>query len=59
MRAKTGTLDDAVALSGYAFPPSGASLGGPVAFSILINHIAGKVSAGRAAADALVQIIAK
>ncbi len=56
VRAKTGTLDDAAALSGYVLGPPGR---GPVAFSILINHIQGKVAAGRAAADTLAETIAR
>jgi D-alanyl-D-alanine carboxypeptidase/D-alanyl-D-alanine-endopeptidase (penicillin-binding protein 4) len=56
VRAKTGTLDDAAALSGYVLGPPGR---GPVAFSILINHIQGKVAAGRAAADTLAELIAR
>jgi serine-type D-Ala-D-Ala carboxypeptidase/endopeptidase (penicillin-binding protein 4) len=56
IRAKTGTLDDACALSGYVLGPPGR---GPVAFSILINHIQGKVGAGRAAADTLAEMIAR
>jgi D-alanyl-D-alanine carboxypeptidase/D-alanyl-D-alanine-endopeptidase (penicillin-binding protein 4) len=56
VRAKTGTLEDVAALSGYVLSPSGK---GPVAFSILFNHVAGKVAAARAAADALVDIIAR
>jgi D-alanyl-D-alanine carboxypeptidase/D-alanyl-D-alanine-endopeptidase (penicillin-binding protein 4) len=56
IRAKTGTLDDAIALSGYVLGPPGH---GPIAFSVIINHIQGKVSAGRAAADTLVEMVAK
>jgi D-alanyl-D-alanine carboxypeptidase/D-alanyl-D-alanine-endopeptidase (penicillin-binding protein 4) len=56
VRAKTGTLEDAMALSGHVFPPSGRS---PLAFSIIVNHIAGKVAAARAAADTLVQTLAR
>ncbi len=56
VRAKTGTLDDAIALSGYVLAPPGR---GPVAFSILINNIAGKVDPARHAADKLVEIIAR
>jgi D-alanyl-D-alanine carboxypeptidase/D-alanyl-D-alanine-endopeptidase (penicillin-binding protein 4) len=56
VRAKTGTLDDSSALSGYVLGPPGR---GPVAFSILINHIQGKVSAGRAAEDTLAEMIAR
>lgn len=51
VRAKTGTLDDAVALSGYVLAPPGRS---PVAFSILINNCKGKVSQARGFADKLV-----
>ena len=56
VRAKTGTLEDAAALSGYVLSPSGR---GTVAFSIILNHVAGKVAAARAAADALVETIAR
>jgi D-alanyl-D-alanine carboxypeptidase/D-alanyl-D-alanine-endopeptidase (penicillin-binding protein 4) len=56
VRAKTGTLEDAAALSGYVSSPSGR---GTVAFSILFNHVAGKVAAARAAADALVETVAR
>jgi D-alanyl-D-alanine carboxypeptidase/D-alanyl-D-alanine-endopeptidase (penicillin-binding protein 4) len=56
VRAKTGTLEDAIALSGYVLVPSGK---GPIAFSVIMNHIVGKVAAGRAAADGLVEMIAK
>jgi D-alanyl-D-alanine carboxypeptidase/D-alanyl-D-alanine-endopeptidase (penicillin-binding protein 4) len=56
VRAKTGTLEDAAALSGYVLSPTGK---GTVAFSILMNHVAGKVSAARAAADVLVETIAR
>jgi D-alanyl-D-alanine carboxypeptidase/D-alanyl-D-alanine-endopeptidase (penicillin-binding protein 4) len=56
VRAKTGTLEDAAALSGYVLSPSGH---GPLAFSILFNHVAGKVAAARAAADTLVDIMAR
>jgi serine-type D-Ala-D-Ala carboxypeptidase/endopeptidase (penicillin-binding protein 4) len=56
VRAKTGTLDDAIALSGYVLGPPGH---GPVAFSVIINHIQGKVAAARVAADALVEKVAR
>jgi len=56
VRAKTGTLEDAAALSGYLLSPTGH---GALAFSILMNHVAGKVSAARAAADALVETMAR
>jgi D-alanyl-D-alanine carboxypeptidase/D-alanyl-D-alanine-endopeptidase (penicillin-binding protein 4) len=48
VRAKTGTLEAAVALSGYVLAPPGRS---PVAFSILVNHVAGRVADARAALD--------
>lgn len=51
VRAKTGTLDDAVALSGYVLAPPGRS---PVAFSVLINNCKGKVAQARGFADKLV-----
>ena len=56
VRAKTGTLDSAIALSGYVLGPPGK---GPIAFSILMNDIEGKVSAGRLAADTLVELLAR
>lgn len=52
VHAKTGTLDDAVALSGYVIGPPGK---GTVAFSILFNKVAGRASVARAAADKLVE----
>lgn len=56
VRAKTGTLDDAVALSGYVLAPPGKS---PVAFSILINGCKGRVGAARGFADRLVEKIVR
>jgi len=56
VRAKTGTLEDAIALSGYVLGPPGK---GPVAFSILFNKVAGKGSNARIAADKLVDMIEK
>lgn len=54
VRAKTGTLNDAIALSGYILAPPGKS---DVAFSILFNKVSGKASAARIAADKLVTTI--
>ncbi|MGZ3416527.1 MAG: D-alanyl-D-alanine carboxypeptidase/D-alanyl-D-alanine endopeptidase [Polyangiales bacterium] len=51
VRAKTGTLDDAVALSGFVLAPPGRS---PVAFSVLINNCKGRVAQARGFADKLV-----
>jgi D-alanyl-D-alanine carboxypeptidase/D-alanyl-D-alanine-endopeptidase (penicillin-binding protein 4) len=56
VRAKTGTLDDAIALSGFVLAPPGRS---PVAFSILINNCKGRVPQARGFADRLVEKIAK
>jgi len=56
IRAKTGTLDDTIALSGYVLGPPGK---GPIAFSILFNKVDGKASVARAAADKLALAIAK
>lgn len=54
VRAKTGTLDDAIALSGYVLAPGGKNT---IAFSILFNHVAGHASSARLAADKLVELI--
>jgi D-alanyl-D-alanine carboxypeptidase/D-alanyl-D-alanine-endopeptidase (penicillin-binding protein 4) len=55
VRAKTGTLDDAIALSGYVLREGR----GPIAFSILYNRVAGKQDVARRSADRLVEVIAK
>ena len=52
VRAKTGTLDDAIALSGYVLGPPGK---GTIAFAILFNKVSGRGGAARAAADKLVE----
>lgn len=54
VRAKTGTLDDAIALSGYVLGPPGKNT---IAFSILFNHVAGHAASARMAADKLVELI--
>jgi D-alanyl-D-alanine carboxypeptidase/D-alanyl-D-alanine-endopeptidase (penicillin-binding protein 4) len=54
VRAKTGTLDDAIALSGYVLGPQGKST---IAFAILFNKVSGRGGAARAAADKLVDLI--
>jgi D-alanyl-D-alanine carboxypeptidase/D-alanyl-D-alanine-endopeptidase (penicillin-binding protein 4) len=56
VRAKTGTLDDVIALSGYVLRDGGR---GPVAFSILFNHVGGKQDGARHAADRLVELVAR
>jgi D-alanyl-D-alanine carboxypeptidase/D-alanyl-D-alanine-endopeptidase (penicillin-binding protein 4) len=56
VRAKTGTLDDVIALSGYVLRDNGHQ---PVAFSIFFNHVAGKQDGVRHAADRLVDLIAR
>jgi D-alanyl-D-alanine carboxypeptidase/D-alanyl-D-alanine-endopeptidase (penicillin-binding protein 4) len=55
VRAKTGTLDDAIALSGYVLRDGK----GPIAFSILYNRVAGKQDIARRSADRLVELIAR
>jgi serine-type D-Ala-D-Ala carboxypeptidase/endopeptidase (penicillin-binding protein 4) len=55
IRAKTGTLASAAALSGYILPPPGRSA---IAFSILANEIAGKLDPTRKAIDAFVGALA-
>jgi D-alanyl-D-alanine carboxypeptidase/D-alanyl-D-alanine-endopeptidase (penicillin-binding protein 4) len=54
VRAKTGTLDDADALSGYVLRPNGNA----VAFSFLVNQVRGQHAAVRAKVDQVVRAIA-
>ncbi len=56
IRAKTGTLEDAITLSGYVLGPSGKS---PIAFSILMNGTNGKAAPARSAIDKLVEMMAR
>lgn len=56
VRAKTGTLEDAIALSGYVLGPEGK---GPIAFSVLMNGTAGHAAQARAAIDKLVLMLAR
>jgi D-alanyl-D-alanine carboxypeptidase/D-alanyl-D-alanine-endopeptidase (penicillin-binding protein 4) len=52
VRAKTGTLSSVTALSGYVLSVPGQS---PIAFSIVVNDVAGKVTGARAAIDKCVE----
>lgn len=54
VRAKTGTLRDVIALSGYVLGDPGRS----VAFSFLANGVAGKQQAARDLADDIVRALA-
>jgi D-alanyl-D-alanine carboxypeptidase/D-alanyl-D-alanine-endopeptidase (penicillin-binding protein 4) len=56
IRAKTGTLDAVAALSGYVLAPPGRS---PLAFSVLVNGIPGKVGAARPSMDRIVEAAAE
>jgi len=56
VRAKTGTLDDAIALSGYVMGPAGKQ---PIVFSILFNKIPGHAAHARGDADKLVRAIVR
>jgi D-alanyl-D-alanine carboxypeptidase/D-alanyl-D-alanine-endopeptidase (penicillin-binding protein 4) len=55
VRAKTGTLDDVISLSGYVLREGR----GPLAFSLLFNRAAGKQDAARHAADRFVELVAR
>lgn len=56
IRAKSGTLNSVVALSGYVLAPAGRA---PIAFATLANGIPGKVPVVRPLLDAVVDAIAK
>jgi D-alanyl-D-alanine carboxypeptidase/D-alanyl-D-alanine-endopeptidase (penicillin-binding protein 4) len=56
LRAKSGTLEATSALSGYVFGAPGKA---PLAFAIVVNDVAGKVSGTRAAMDKLIDAIVK
>jgi D-alanyl-D-alanine carboxypeptidase/D-alanyl-D-alanine-endopeptidase (penicillin-binding protein 4) len=55
VRAKTGTLENVSAISGYVFDASGKR---PIAFSIMVNNAAGYVSASRTYQEHIVTAIA-
>ncbi len=54
VRAKTGTLNDAISLSGYVLGKTPSDV---IAFSFLMNGIAGKQWKARALADDMVRVI--
>jgi D-alanyl-D-alanine carboxypeptidase/D-alanyl-D-alanine-endopeptidase (penicillin-binding protein 4) len=56
IRAKTGTLDGVSTLSGYILGPAGRP---PIAFSILINDVPGKMNAARRGMDRVVDALAR
>ncbi len=56
VRAKTGTLNAAFALSGYVLPPPGKPA---VAFSLMVNGAKGKAGPARAGMDKVVDAIAR
>jgi D-alanyl-D-alanine carboxypeptidase/D-alanyl-D-alanine-endopeptidase (penicillin-binding protein 4) len=56
VRAKTGTLNAAFALSGYVLPPPGKPA---VAFSLMVNGAKGKAGPARASMDKIVDAIAR
>lgn len=56
VRAKTGTLNDAIALSGYVLGPTPQDVR---AFSVICNGIRGRQGAARSLADAIVTAIAQ
>ncbi|MBI2894711.1 MAG: D-alanyl-D-alanine carboxypeptidase/D-alanyl-D-alanine-endopeptidase [Deltaproteobacteria bacterium] len=56
VRAKTGTLDGVISLSGYVLPPPGRS---PIAFSVLANGVRGRQGSARQLADSIATEIAR
>jgi D-alanyl-D-alanine carboxypeptidase/D-alanyl-D-alanine-endopeptidase (penicillin-binding protein 4) len=56
IRAKTGTLDQVIALSGYVFRPDGSS---PVAFALIVSGITGKHAEVRTRVDEIVSDVAR
>jgi D-alanyl-D-alanine carboxypeptidase/D-alanyl-D-alanine-endopeptidase (penicillin-binding protein 4) len=56
IHAKTGTLDTAIALSGFAFRPDGSS---PVAFSLIVSGLPGKHAEVRKRIDGIVSSVAR
>lgn len=56
VRAKTGTLDDAIALSGYVLGPTPSRV---VAFSVLVNGARGRHGPARTLCDGVARAIAE
>lgn len=56
VRAKTGTLDDAIALSGYVLGPDPSQT---IAFSVLVNGARGRHGAARGLCDGTARAIAE
>ena len=56
VRAKTGTLDDAIALSGYVLGPDA---GRTVAFSVIVNGARGRLGAARGLCDGVARAVAE
>ncbi len=56
VHAKTGTLDTAIALSGFAFRPDGSS---PVAFSLIVSCLPGRHAEVRKRIDEIVSSVAR
>jgi D-alanyl-D-alanine carboxypeptidase/D-alanyl-D-alanine-endopeptidase (penicillin-binding protein 4) len=56
VRAKTGTLDDAIALSGYVL---GREPGRAIAFSVIVNGARGRHGGARAICDGVARTIAE
>jgi len=56
IHAKTGTLDTAIALSGFASRPDGSS---PVAFSLIVSGLPGKHAEVRKRIDEIVSSVAR
>ncbi len=56
VRAKTGTLNDVIALSGYVLGPDA---GGGMAFSVLVNGARGRQGRARALCDDVARVLAE
>jgi D-alanyl-D-alanine carboxypeptidase/D-alanyl-D-alanine-endopeptidase (penicillin-binding protein 4) len=56
VRAKTGTLDDAIALSGYVLGPTPAQT---AVFSVIVNGARGRHGAARGLCDGVARAVAQ